>query len=125
KLLASSGFDRKIRLWNTHATEVHSWNAVENPVIPEAPQYIRRLLFMSGGTHLLSLGSEGIVRQCETATGKALRRFSNGPESEFVGMTLSANEKQLITTTYTGMQVWDTATGQNIQTLPELRVPVS
>ena len=118
KILASTGNDRTVRLWNTEET-------VEQLVVPSAGRNLFwSLVFSSDGTMIVSGSRTGIIQVSKVATGNrllTLRRHNGLVEAlafSPAGKILASSGEDA------SIQLWDVDTGKHLSTLRGHEQPV-
>jgi WD40 repeat protein len=111
KVLASGGYDNRIRLWNPDTGK-------EVRILEGHKSYVNCIAVSADGKWLASGSQDHDLRLWEVDPGKERRRFL-GHDAPIERLALSPNGKVLASSCLAGtLRLWDTDTGKEIRTLP-------
>jgi WD40 repeat protein len=114
--LASAGYDRIVRLWDTTTGhEVLSLRGVDD--------IVGRVLFSPDGQRLVAASADGTVRIWDASPfdekSQPHIRTIGGHEGEFWGLNFSPNSRWLASASTDGLiQLWDPETGKVVRAFP-------
>jgi WD40 repeat protein len=128
KLLASADIGGgMVRLWDpATGRSLHAMQADNGPLFHGGQTYtgpvgVEGMAFSPGGKLLASVGSDGMVRLWDPATGRRVRAFpgdTTGPTG-VAGVAFSPGGKLLASAGSSGMvRLWDPATGRRVHVIP-------
>lgn len=100
KLLASSGTDRLIRLWNIETKDIRM-------EIPGHVDWVYGLVFTASGSHLISASADRTIRIWDTAYGRSVAILT-GPSDQVFGVAISPDGRYLASASGdTYVRLWD------------------
>jgi WD40 repeat protein len=111
KILASGGYDNRVRLWDPETGK-------EVRTLEGHKGYVNSIAFSADGKWLASGSQDHDLRLWDVTTGKERRRFQ-GHTAPVERVALSPDGKVLASCCQGGtLRLWDTATGKETRSLP-------
>ena len=117
-LLASGGFDKTIRLWDSATgEELHVLRGHEGYLNQITFSHDSSLLASGGSIGDVSIRGDSIVRLWDTATGEELRLL-HGHEGSIEAVAFNPDSTRLASSDWHGsIRFWDVATGKEVMAL--------